>query len=118
MTNTFKTLIAASALIAFSGTAFAGETTSTTFTYDSSAPVEVTYERFQDIAEQACEIDLRDAGGIVAKTRMENICRVELVSDAVKATKTNVLIAFHDQQLEAEAENVKIASLGQENSSN
>lgn len=103
MTNTFKTLIATSTLIALSGPAFAGQATSTTFTYDSSAPVEVTYKRFQKIAEQACEIDLRDAGGIVVKTRMENQCREELVSKAVKATKTNVLIAFHNQQLEAEA---------------
>lgn len=116
MTNTFKTLLAASALIAFSGTAFAGETTSTTFTYDSSAPVEATYERFQKIAGKACEISLRDAGGIVAKARMENKCSAELVGDAVKATKTDVLIAYHNQQLEAEA--VRIASLDQKSSLN
>ena len=116
MTNTFKTLIAASALVAFSGTAFAGETTSTSFTFDSSAPVEVTYERFQKIADAACEISLRDAGNIVAKARMENKCSADLVGEAVKATKTKVLIAYHIQQLEAEAEAVRIASLGQKTS--
>ena len=111
MTNTFKTLIAASALIALSGTAFAGETTSTKFTYNSSAPAEVTYERFQDIAEQACVISLRDAGGLVTKTRMESKCRAEMVDDAVKATKTTVLIAYHNQKIEAEAEAIRLASL-------
>ena len=116
MTNTLKTLIAASALLAISGTAFADQPVSTSFTYDASAPVDVTYERFQKIAEKACEISLRDAGGLVVKTRMQNKCRSEMVDEAVQATKTNVLIAYHKQQVKAKAE--RLASLRQDNSSN
>ena len=118
MTNTLKTLIAASALIATSGTAFADEPVSTTFKYDASAPVEVTYERFQKIAEKACEISLRDAGGLVVKTRVQNKCRAEMVAEDVEATKTEVLIAFHKQQMKIEAEQARLASLRGNSSSN
>ena len=118
MTNIFKTLITGSAFIALSGTAFADEPTSTTFAYDASAPVQVTYERFREIAEEACEISMLDAGGLVAKTRIEKKCRDEMVDEAVKATHISVLIAYHKQQIEADAEEAKLASLRQDNSTN
>ena len=122
MTKLFKALIAGTALLALSGTAFAGEpaptTFMTTFKYDAVAPMVVTYVRFQKTAKRACKVNHRTAGGLAAKARFERKCQAQLVGDAVKATKLRTLIAYHNQRMGLETNQSKFASLRPETSTN
>ncbi len=123
MTNIFKTLIVSSAFIALSGTALsgaalAGEPTSTTFKYNASAPVEVTYAQFQQTAERACNFRHSVAFGRAGKDRVEKKCEAQLVAAAVAATKIKTLLAYHNQQIGVKAEERKFARLRQDNPQN
>jgi hypothetical protein len=107
MTMTIKALIAGSAMTLALGSATADNTFTADFTFSPTAPVEVTYERFEDIAEQACHVDSSDIRGVGVRMKVENTCRVQLLDDAVKASELRNLIAYHQQQKgEAESQTV------------
>lgn len=103
MTKTIKAFIAGSAMTLALGSANADNTFTADFTFSPKAPVEATYERFEDIAEQACKEDTSDIRGIGVRMKIKKTCRIQLLSDAVKATKLKNLIAYH-QQKQGEAE--------------
>ncbi|MEM7492990.1 MAG: hypothetical protein AAF296_06370 [Pseudomonadota bacterium] len=103
MTKTIKALIAGSAMTLALGSASADNTFTADFTFSPTAPVEITYERFEDIAEQACKADASELRGVGVRMKIEDTCRAQLLEDAVKASKLRTLIAYH-QQRKGEAE--------------
>jgi hypothetical protein len=96
MSNLFKALVAASALVALSGAAAADEQVSADFTFTPGTPVDVTYASFEKTAKVACRVEMRIAGGMSAKMKIEKACRDELMGNAVAATKMEALIAYHE----------------------
>ncbi|KCZ60617.1 hypothetical protein [Hyphomonas chukchiensis] len=96
MPSLFKTLIAASALVALTGAASADETFIADFEFTPDAPVDVTYANFEKTAKKACRVESRMVGGIAARVQIEKLCREHLMTDAVAATKMDALIAYHE----------------------
>lgn len=90
-----KSILAAAAALAIASAASAEGEFETDFTFDPTAPVETTYEAFQDQAERACRISARRAGSLGMKVRMENHCEESLMDSAVRATGNASLIALH-----------------------
>ncbi|MEL6386193.1 MAG: hypothetical protein AAFR00_02480 [Pseudomonadota bacterium] len=98
MKNLIKTVFAGAALIAAAGTASATESFEATFAYNPNATFEETYKDFERTARSACRIDLRRAGGLVAKRKVEKACRADLMNKVIDATESAALSAYHAQQ--------------------
>ncbi len=110
----FKTLIiATAAILSIAGTASAAEQTyQTTFTIDQSASPEVQYENFVKTAKASCAAEARRAGYRVSETSSwaQRKCERQLVKNAVKATKSKALIAFHNSSVNGVIPTRKYAS--------
>lgn len=96
MSNFYKAIVAASALVALTGVASADETFVAGFEFSPDAPIDVTYANFQKTAKKACRVESRMVGGMAARVKIEKDCRDHLMTDAVAATKMETLIAFHE----------------------
>lgn len=94
----FASILTATAVVAlcFIPTAHADDDFSVSFNYNSSAPIEETYESFERTAEDACQIkNFRRVGGPLRKFKLERICKADLMDKIVTATRSQTLMAFH-----------------------
>ena len=96
MSRLFKALVAASALVALTGAAAADDSFIADFEFSPDAPVDVTYANFEKRAKKACRVESRMVGGVAARVQIEKLCREQLMTDAVAATKMDALIAHHE----------------------
>ena len=89
-------LIATAATISFAANASASEPTfSANFTFDKTANVQAQYKEFQTQAKTICRKEIRKAG-YRSTSRMQRKCERELLSRAVAATKSNLMLAQHE----------------------
>ena len=108
MTNTLKPMIAGLAFFAMAGTASADPTFKATMYFDRTAPVEVTYQRFETQAYIAClnhyvDTYLGKPRHVLNNHERNNLpkfmgkCQRQILSRAIKGTRINALIALYDQ---------------------
>jgi hypothetical protein len=86
-----KSLVLGAAAILSSTVAIAQESTDTTFRFDQQKSAEQNYEAFQITAKRACD-DMSSLNGY----RAEMDCRRSLIDQAVRATRKEGFIAYHD----------------------
>lgn len=111
MSITLKAVLAAAAIgFATVGAASADTTFNATFTYNPDLSPEVTYTAFERLAQHACRVDSRNAGGLGGKFKYERACQAEILANAVAATKSVELISLHAARTEPHTESV-MASL-------
>lgn len=95
----FKTLIiATAAIISVAGTASAGEPTyQAVFSIDKSASVSEQYASFQETAKATCKAEILRAGYRATQSTswQQRKCERQLIEQAVRATKSKNLLAFH-----------------------
>ncbi|MEH6807256.1 MAG: hypothetical protein V7651_00265 [Hyphomonas oceanitis] len=96
MSSLFKALVAASVLVVLTGAAAADDSFIADFEFSPDAPVDVTYANFEKRAKKACRVESRMVGGVAARVQIEKLCREQLMTDAVAATKMDALIAHHE----------------------
>ncbi|MAK62471.1 MAG: hypothetical protein CMK09_15990 [Ponticaulis sp.] len=58
------------------------------------------YAAFIEIAADLCRVDRQQAGDDTIKARIEANCTEALVADAVRASRMDDLIAYHNQQVD------------------
>lgn len=102
MSRTSVLVIALGAL-ALTGAASAQATLQARFHNNPQVSTEENYASFERIARKACAVDIMEAGGIAAKTRIERECTARLLVDAVKATNDAALSGLHAQRTGAPA---------------
>lgn len=93
-----KIIITTAAALTFASTATAGEKNfQASFSYDASAPIDVTYNSFKTDAKAVCAKELIRAGYRAAESSsfQRRKCERQLVSRAVKAAQNKDLIAYH-----------------------
>lgn len=113
MKTVTTTLISIIALAGVSGTALAGEGEfKAAFNYDAAAPVSDTYANFTADAKDMCNREALRAGYRLTEISswQQRQCVKQLVSRAVKATKSKSLIAFHNSGGQSLADHSKFAS--------
>jgi len=113
MITLFKAALAGTAFVALAGTAAAEATFSADFTYTETAPVQVTYTAFERTAKRACRAEMRDIRQLGARMKMEQSCTAQLLAQAVEATRSDVLIAYHDQRTGPQATRRQFAGVSQ-----
>lgn len=68
------------------------------FLFVRSAPVEVTYENFEDIARRACRSQMSPVTLTETFTKVTRECESELMEKAVLETEMADLAAYHAEQ--------------------
>lgn len=95
-----KTVIAAAATLALSGTASASTPDwKIAFSYSSDAPVETTYHAFEKTAKKACRKQARKIRNLSVKRKFSASCRAELIEKAVSQTQNEILLALHETKV-------------------
>lgn len=113
MKNLKTPLIALTAIVTLSGTAFAGhDGFKASFSYDAAAPVEQTYASITATAKDICTEETQRAGFRMTEPTswQQRQCVKQITARAVKATKNASLIAFHKSGGESLADQNKFAS--------
>jgi hypothetical protein len=84
---------------ALCGTAFAERATfKADFSFNKAISVEANYANFERTASKQCRVDVREAGGVGGKAKIEADCKTRLLADAVAASGKADLIALHAQR--------------------
>lgn len=102
MTKLYRALIAGTIIATAAGNAFAGENTfDVTFKYDKAAPMVENYDRFERTAQSACRAEVGRVGRqpLAATAKLERACQTELLTKVVTATRSEILIAYHQKKL-------------------
>lgn len=113
MKNLIATLVTATAIAGITGTACAGDATfKASFNYDASTPTAQTYSAFTSGAQDMCAAEAVRAGyrATESSSWQQRKCVKEIVAQAVKATKSESLIAFHKSDGASLADTSKFAS--------
>ncbi len=101
LTSTLAALVAVSTFAFPATAAINNEVFTVDFSFDRTAPVEVTYENFQDIAERACR-SREEPFSITLKFRSAaKRCVEDLLGKAVLQTEMPDLIALHNGEQKA-----------------
>lgn len=95
MFKSITTLTSVLVASAFTMSAQAEDTISVKFNYDSSAPVEQTYQSLESVAKKACKVDRREIRSYGVRMKIEDACRADLVEAIVIATQDRTLLAHH-----------------------
>ncbi len=113
MKHLFKIVLATSALVAIAGTATAQDTFDVKFSYDSSAPAEVTYARLLATAKEPCQIQypLSTTGySREAMKRFRKKCEHMLIEQAITSIENASLTALHNASTGKRPETTKLVN--------
>jgi len=117
MTRITQSLISTFALLSIATTAQAGEETfDTAFSFNSVATIETNYANFEKTAKAACRAEIKRVERLHGRmpltdtARFDRTCQKQLLNRAVAQTKVNVLIAYHQDQINPNAAQTKLAS--------
>ena len=80
------------------GAASAQTTFQVRFDHNPQASAEENYASFERTARKACNVSVKEAGGVLDKVRQERPCIARLMTDAVKATNNAALSSLHAQR--------------------
>ena len=98
--------------MATSATAHAADNTfKATFKFDKTASVENNYSAFRDQARLACRAEKERAGWrrTESSTGQQRKCERQIMSKAIKATKSPMMAALHNQTIEGKIDIIKLA---------
>ena len=102
MTKYYRALVAGLCVANFASNAFAGtDTFETTFTYNKHASMVSNYQNFERTAKLACRAEVGRDGrqSLAISAKLEQKCEAELLTKVVNATRSEILIAHHQEKL-------------------
>jgi hypothetical protein len=73
-----------------------------TFSFNKALSVEANYASFERSAAKKCRVDVKEAGGVVNKRKIEADCTKRLLADAITASGQADMVALHAQRTGAD----------------
>jgi hypothetical protein len=109
MNRLIAAIVVATGMIAAAAPASA-ETFTASFQYNNGANAAVNYRAFERTAVKACGVDLKRAGGVAMKRKIEKQCHAQLMADVVARLDIAALTMVHQDRTGTTADTIRLAS--------
>jgi hypothetical protein len=103
VTNILKIAALTLSGVALCGTAFAdNKSFEAKFSFNKAISTEANYANFERTATRECRVDVKQAGGLSNKVKIEADCKMRLMADAISASGKADMVALHAQRTGAD----------------